>query len=175
MKDAYNTPGMISFLDLISCGLGGALLLFVIGAAATPVSPPLPTDRSVLIVSRHAGGARAEVGLEWRISGGDWRREDEHDSQAVSIPSSADAGGEAVLILRDPPSGRIEVRPYFRAFPAAGHDREGGDVGCRVSIDAFGKGTSLRRSPSPITMAWPGRTGQIVEIGIEGQSRYRAG
>jgi hypothetical protein len=170
VKDTFNSSEMISFLDLISCGLGAALLLFVIGAAATPVSPPHQNDRSLLIVSRREGGSRAEVGLQWRTPGGAWRR-DEEEAQTVSIPSSSDAGGEAVLILRDPPSGTIEVRPYLRAFPAQNQDPEELKTGCRASIDVFGKGASVRTSPPPTPMVWPGRVGQVVEIRIDRPSR----
>ena len=167
MKDAFQSAGMISFLDLISCGLGAALLLFVIGAAATPVLPPLDDDRSVLIVSRREGGSHAEVGLQWRIPGGDWQSSVAELAQALSVPSSAQSGGEAILILRAPPSGRIEVRPYLRSFPAPGQDPAGLGPGCRVSIEAFGKGVAIPASPPPVPMVWPGRAGQVVEIQLD--------
>lgn len=176
MRNNRGAVSMLSFLDLISCGLGGALLLFLISAIAEPTKKPLEMERTMLVVSRRLSGFHAEVGLQWRPLGSEqWRRGDSNDRESigVSVPSSRDAGGEAILVIHDPPADIIEVQPYLRTFPDKDQDKTTLDVGgCQVRLDVFGQGMVLEHPiPKPIEMTWPGRTGQIARVRVRPQTR----
>ncbi len=175
MRKRLGDAALMSFLDLISCGLGAALLLFLIAATATPVIQPEERNESVLVISRHLGGPRAEVGLQWRVEGEDrWNRDAEGESAVLSVPSSVNSGGEAVLILQNSRAGLIEVQPYLRSFPTiqqAGDDQEG--QGTQVTLDVLGRGAAIETPESePVPLLWPGRGGQIVRIRLERSENY---
>lgn len=182
LATSSSQAAFLSFLDLISCGLGGALLLFLIAITATPQDQPAPEDQTVVVFTSPAQdpagfGMRAEVGLEWREinpgdkgSNRDWIRVETERSLVASVPSSNDGGGEALLVLTLPKTTEIEVRPYLRDFPAA----NSASGSCFVQIKVLGQKVSiLGPNPNPVPLIWPGQTGQIVRFRAERSKNMR--
>ncbi|MCI0343879.1 MAG: hypothetical protein L0221_00355 [Chloroflexi bacterium] len=157
----------LSFLDLICCGFGGALLLFLIGASATPRDADAPTGSMILVRARHHDGEKAEVGIEFRRPGSrDWLRPATANGAAEGFSATAEAGSgsEAFLVLFIPEPGRWEFRPYLidrRIAPAGARPTE-------VVLEVTGEGVIPPGDQKPVSMAESGRTGQIVSVFVRG-------
>lgn len=157
--------GFLTFLDLITCGLGGAVLLFVISATATPVIPTEQHDRSVLVFcTRVEPSAPTEIGIEWRRAGAAvWSSSAPGGSESFSLPSEPGSGAEAFVLFPALPAGEWEFRPYLRDFP----DPETIPGACTVLIRASGERvTVLTEDASPKRMGLPGDTGQVLRIHV---------
>lgn len=122
-----NASRYMSYLDLMCCGFGGAVLMFLIVASSRPEQNP--TDQLLVVRCRAKtsdGGAvtkRAEVGLEFRAVGElKWQRlgsDDQHpDRWTFTAPSRNGSGSETISIWRHPVAGKWEFRPYLIDFPA---------------------------------------------------------
>jgi hypothetical protein len=119
----------ISYLDLVTCSFGGALLLFLIAVSASPVAPRQgPVNEMVVVVYRHRGGPKAEVGIEFKRPG-------QNDfsppgSKHANVPSFSarsgpNSGGDCFLVLTRPEGGDWEFRVWQKDFPT-GADADGG-------------------------------------------------
>lgn len=141
-----NASRYLSYLDLMCCGFGGAVLMFLIVASSRPEQRP--TDQILVVRCRtdwERAGAntasglgsaaagqegelarppRAEVGIEYR-RGGElvWQRgkpgETTGNAWIFVAPSGDGSGSETVLVWRQPARGRWEFRPYLIDFPSA--------------------------------------------------------
>lgn len=115
----------ISYLDLMCCGFGGAVLLFLITASADPERTP--TNDLIFVRCRHeatSSNPRAEIAIQYLEPGSD-----EWKNPAPSKPTSPNVipafaaisqpggGSEAVLVLRSPRSGTWQFRAYLVNYP----------------------------------------------------------
>lgn len=128
----------ISYLDLVCCGFGGALLLFLIALSGSSVSSRRgPVNEMVIIRCAHKAGPKAEVGILFK------RPDDEQflepgsadpDVRSFSAYSGSDSGGEAFLVLPRPQAGVWQFRVWQKNFPA-GAEAGGG----QVEFEVFGQ------------------------------------
>lgn len=171
--------GYLSFLDLMSCGLGGTLLLLLIMAAARSTVEKLhPLNTLMMVRCAHKDGPRPEVRLECRPPGeAEWVRLDRlrvEESRIVSrraaarevfvytAPAEQDRGGDSFALIYDPRPGEWEFRAYLVGFP---RDRPPGPVQLRLEAD--GEGVEVReatgRSAEPV---WPGAYTSIFRVTV---------
>jgi hypothetical protein len=173
----------ISYLDLMCCGFGGALLMFLIVASARE---RIDASESMLVVRCWADGSEessgpisgAEVGIEYRRAGTkDWIRANglssEDDLTGVSsdgrrgekwvfFPTSASGQPvEAVLICQFPRPGRWEFRAYMADFSAVEGPSDGS-----ISVTMEFLGAAQNSSPSHLLLT-PGMSTGIVSIDIQ--------
>lgn len=169
-----NATRYMSYLDLMCCGFGGAVLMFLIVASSRPEQNP--TDQLLVVRCRAMtsdGGTtprRAEVGLEFRVAGElKWQRLGSDDSQpdrwTFTAPSRNGSGSETISIWRHPPAGKWEFRPYLIDFPATTHvpGAAPGPPNVAVTFEALGR--NLRQWGDPhSTLRLPGEVGSTVTI-----------
>lgn len=153
MKAAEETT-IISFLDLISCGLAAGLLLMLVAATNSPTPPGNsrgPTQ--VVCVSSDRPSELREFGIRYRRTGdSDWvdgirhaDRSDRHDSLAAPLAGDL----RAWLVLPDGAIGEFQFQVYVRS---EGNDPNAGNAGDLSGIQllllAAGKdGLSMRQEP----------------------------
>jgi hypothetical protein len=136
---AFAKVTFVSLLDLMCCGFGGALLIFLIVLSADPTGA---RENPLLVVRcRHIGtGPRAEVGLKYKgPTDAQWQRarlvpaskesagansteSNSPDNTLLfffSATSAAGSGSETCLVLVRPVSGVWEFRPYLVDYPSS--------------------------------------------------------
>ena len=128
----------ISYLDLVCCGFGGALLLFLVAVSASSVSSRQgQVNEMVVVHCSHKSGPKAEVGIEFqRPSDERFQQPGSADSDIRSFAarSGPNSGGETFLVLKRPQSGLWRFRVWQKDFPA------GADVGGgRVELEVIGQ------------------------------------
>ncbi|MFO0906381.1 MAG: hypothetical protein U0939_25470 [Pirellulales bacterium] len=187
-----NASRYLSYLDLMCCGFGGAVLMFLIVASARPEQHPTdqllvvrcralwesaPTAASADSSSSPSTLARAEAGLEYRRAGDVvWRRLSPRqlapDRWVFMAPSKAGSGTETILVWRHPPQGRWEFRPYLIDFPAArqreveGQTTTPGSTAVPVRLEVQAR--RLRSSgETDSVLRLPGETGGTLVVELE--------
>lgn len=120
----------ISYLDLMCCGFGGAVLLFLITASADPERTP--TNDLIFVRCRHeatSGNPRAEIAIQYLEPGStEWKNPtpgkptSPNVIPAFAAISQPDGGSEAVLVLRAPRSGTWQFRAYLVNYPVPKKD-----------------------------------------------------
>lgn len=113
----------ISYLDLVCCGFGGALLLFLIMVATS--SRRGPVNQMVVVRCYCEGGPKAEIGLLLKPPGSAQfldppRPGADPHIRSFSARSAALGGGEAFIVLIDPKSGEWEFLAYQKDFSGQG-------------------------------------------------------
>ena len=177
-----NITRHLLFLDLMCCGFGGAVLMFLIVASAKPESHP--TDQLLVVRCRevlsglgrseHLARRRAEVGLEYRRVGEpSWQRlsprENSLERWAFIATSGHASGSETVAVWRQPPQGNWEFRPYLVDFPAANgrpgpvDQRSPSSVSLPVRLDAFARRIQVS-GESASRLRLPGETGAVLKV-----------
>lgn len=133
----------LTFVDVMCCTLGGALLLLLLVASAEPDAAGKP-GRALVVRFSLAGGDRGELGLEARPPGAaDYRRLPSKDIVFFSAPATPDGGAAAVAVVADPAPGAWRFRPYLVDWPARPTlTKEGQDAGLTVRGEAFGTGAT---------------------------------
>jgi hypothetical protein len=184
-----NASRYLSYLDLMCCGFGGAVLMFLIVASSRPEQRP--TDQILVVRCRtdweRAGKgsgqselplARAEVGIEYRRAGDlAWRRgrqgEGAGEASVFAAPSRDGSGTETVMVWRQPTRGRWEFRPYLVDFPtmnrrsvgqtAPSDGREPTTV--PVKLEVLGRRLRLE-GESASQLRLPGETGATLQVDL---------
>lgn len=171
----------LSHLDLMCCGFGGALLMFLIVATARDkVEPAEP----MLVVRCHAKSepgrpqSGAELGIEYRRLGArEWIRangppqpnddlvgtapDGQPGARWMFLPRSApNQPAEALLICRYPRTGRWEFRAYLADFPAVETEGE-----AKIPVVFQVLGAAAVQSP-PALLATPGSSTASVVVEI---------
>lgn len=157
----------VSYLDLISCTFGGALLLFLlIAASGRPDQKPFTPGSLVLVRCFHLKGPQGELGLEVRRPGKPtWERvqtngRDHFFSTATSEPNS---GADAIFVLLAPEHGAWQFRPFLADFPRRMEEK----VGTSVRFDWIGQGVHAdQEKKADQVMLWPGDTGPTFHLEI---------
>lgn len=170
-----NATRYLSYLDLMCCGFGGAVLMFLIVASARPEQ--YPTDQLLVVRCRATEGSstgpatrRAEVGLEFRVAGEPtWERLQPGDARpnrwTFVAPSRDGSGTETLSIWRRPPSGKWEFRPYLIDFPAASRVSDSPSPNREVAVTFEALGRNVRRwGDVHSVLRLPGEAGQVVTI-----------
>ena len=183
----------LSYLDLMCCGFGGALLMFLIVASAQPRRAP---SNPMLVVRFRAQG---EDGRRWELPGGElgieYRRVGSRAWIRANGPSVADdlaeygprdatagdgeesrkwpvqpqsapgQGAEAVLICRRPRSGNWEFRAYLADYPAEDDLAPANDSPIPIVVEVLG---APQPSSGPGRVLTPGAVTDppvLIEIG----------
>lgn len=154
----------ISYLDLIACSFGGALLLFLLIAASSASTRGQPGDGLVLIRCHHLRGPRAELGLEFRRPGSlTWERAGASPNYPFfSVRSGPESGSEAVLLLPEPEPGVWSFRPYLVDFPR----KDAGRNAIGVQFDVVGSRARRLPEEEPEALLWPGDTGPVLRVRV---------
>lgn len=155
-----------SFLDLICCSLGAALLLFLIIASVE--EKKFKHDNRLLGVRvTHERGFKAEIGIEIKAPGSEiWRRANDAAENYVcfSAPSQPSSGAESFVLIPDPAFGRWSFRPYLIDYP----DIDQEDKSIVIEMKVFGQETlpecEVLQNPDGQVLFLPGHTGKELEI-----------
>jgi hypothetical protein len=171
---ATPSTSFLSYLDLISCAFGGAVLLFLIVSVSGTPSGDEEAAAVPMIVVRcfHADAVnapKAEVGIEYRRPGHlDWERPKPGSKQTevFAATSEPNSGAEAFLLLFGPETGPWEFQPYLINFSR----QEGVPCELRMKIEVIGENVRPDPNPQPlIGMKLPGEVGQVVKVNISGR------
>ena len=158
-----SAASMISFLDLVCCAFGGAMLVFLIATSAETPGGPAPPGSLVIVRCKPPAGKepRGEVGIEFRRPGQTtWERALPGDQarHQLSATSEPNGGSDALLVLLQPDSGTWEFRPYLVNSPKGSEDP------VRVDIEVLGEGVTAQGDmPAPLPMR-VGEGGQILRV-----------
>jgi hypothetical protein len=158
----------ISYLDLVCCGFGGALLLFLIAASASSISLHQGPLNEMVVVRSHKGGTKAEIGIEFErpsAKGFQQPGSAHPDVRSFSARSGNNSGGESFLVLMGPEAGLWRFRVWQKDFPAGALLGDG-----RVELEVIGQDlerledeTHGREEP----LRWPGDlAARIVRVRI---------
>ena len=159
-------------LDLMCCGFAGAVLLFLIIAAARP---PVPVDRMLVVrcrvVGNDPGAARAELGIEYRPPDSKgWERATTalrggRDAEPFFFSAKAEGSGGnvAVLVWRTPRPGRYAFRPYLADTAALRGAGVPAPLPVRTTV--LGPGDPADPDP-PDRLTWPGDAGAAVFVTV---------
>lgn len=161
--------GVTAFLDLVCCGFGAAVLLFLVAANAAPAPHRSLAGRAVLIRCRDLKGAQGEVGIEYRRPGqAVWERADSRAWSAslfVAAKSDPATQAEALMVLFDPPAGTWQFRPFLVDFPR----RNPSNKPVSVELEVSGPRARVMGRPGTARLRIPGDTGEPLSV------RVRAG
>lgn len=145
---------LTSFLDLICCGLGASIMLFLIAAAAPPTQEIISSEGSIMVWAEVVAGTKAEISLEyWGPSDGKWNR---MISKRKAIQFSADTslknGGAALVVLPKPESGTHRFRAVMVNYPKADF---GDVVPPEVKLTPMTSGHEIVHLPKPKILEHP--------------------
>ena len=103
--DSYST----SFLDVVCCALGAAIVLFLINSSAPPGEK---TRKSALLVScDQLSGESREVGIQyWEPDAVVWRSARARDCPYHYVSGTSEDGGMALLLIADARPGKWGFR-----------------------------------------------------------------
>ena len=109
--------GYLSYLDLICCGFGSALLMFFIVISAAAGSRLEEANAALIVRCHYESGRQAEVGIEFQPPGSDrWQHDISGQTEwgvMFSASSEPNSGGDALLVLANPQPGLWLFRPYL--------------------------------------------------------------
>lgn len=115
-----NNYSLTSFLDVIACGLGAAILLFLVGTAVKEAPKESLTNPTLLVRCELVGGSPAFVGLEYQENDGPWTfvnsKTDSKRGYAMGSASRDKDEMVSFLILFAPKTGILNVRPVLQNF-----------------------------------------------------------
>ncbi len=171
--------GALSFLDLICCSLGAAVLMLIIAVTADPANRPRAPRRPLIVVCHFAGGARAEVAIEFRRPNhASWERGSSPTPRDTVLPSEttanpqfvrtsavtafaasseANSGSYAVVLITDPVPGRWEFRPLLIDFP-----KDMTDEPVIVRMEILSRNLDAPPDSANDTLRFIGDTGQTI-------------
>ncbi len=117
----------LTFLDLITCGFGGVVALFLLAAASK--SPDHPSQSRLLLVRCQSQPPGAELMLVAKPPNQSWLSSAELRKRSWNFSGQANgrAGGEAFLMLPNPKRGKWQFRAILR-HPLSGALAEDGVV-----------------------------------------------
>jgi hypothetical protein len=171
-RRAGSSWSFLTFLDLITCGLGAALLLLLITALARSTDPQQDSHPSVMLVVRTTDDTvPGEVGFLYRRGPSEpWQRiEDDTRLQPSLVESDTlvkpvRPGVVAWAVLSDLPTGTHEVRPYLRDYAGSSDVTE--PRPCRVILEATGQDVTSSVVATPSALLRPGDAGLTVTIHV---------
>ena len=157
-----------AFLDLVCCGFGAAVLLFLIAVASVREdSDPTPDD-TLLVCCSWNSGSKAEVGIELLPPGKtQWIRPQTcTDSVAnYAVASGPNSGAETFVIVFEPTSGVWRFRPFLADFPDPG-DASLEGARTSVTLKTYGRHLQIAEQAASVPMTWPGDSGQYVAVRV---------
>jgi hypothetical protein len=163
MKD-LGRLSYLSYLDLICCGFGASLLMFLIVISADAGARPEEANATLIVRCRHESGRHAAVGIEFQAPGSDEWRHDVNlhfgDGIAFSATSEPDSGGDALLILTNPQPGQWHFRPFLKDYSKSKSTM--GELEVRLEI--LGQPSQPKFAGSTLTEI--GGHGNIVSISL---------
>ncbi len=164
----------ISYLDLMCCGFGGAVLMFLVTAVADVVRTP--TNDLIFIRCRHnleSKNPRAEIAIEYQVPGSEiWILPNRNDPiinnvfPAFSAVSQKGGGSESVLVIRSPKRGEWRFRALLVNYPNPAKDEpKEADISQPCSLQFEVKGANLEIENLPVfELARPGETSEPFSI-----------
>jgi hypothetical protein len=137
--------GVISYLDLMCCGFGGALLLLLIVSVCQPQPSAGASGRLMIVRAYTSGGPLPEIRMSCRRPHrSEWETVETLQTefgdrlfsfQAEPMPGS---GGESVWAIQDPDEGswefRVNLITFARGSPA---------TPVRIELSAQGEGITF--------------------------------
>jgi len=157
-----------AFLDLVCCGFGSGVLLFLIAVASVREHPDVIRDDTLLVLCTRHEGARAEVGIELLPPGEtQWVRPVAYSGKApfYSVESGPDAGSEAFVIVSEPTCGVWKFRPFLVDFAdPANPSLEGRQT--VVSLTVYGRDQDSAVQGDFVAMTLPGDYGQSITVPV---------
>ena len=152
---------MTSFLDLVCCAFGGAVLMLLIAVSSPPDAKPTVRDNTLLVWCRHRSGPAAEIGLEFRRPGGtEWIPFVQAPELGPGFASHGLAGTSAFFLLLAPEEGVWEFRPLLADAAESG----GPTV---VEAECTGDDdTHVEHSPGPTELHRTGDVGKPLRVRV---------
>lgn len=158
---------MTSFMDVIACGLGAAILLFLLGASAQSGLTDGPQSDTILIRCTHESGPPASIGIEFQPPGSSvWKLADTHidADNGFVLASSSQGVGRMVsfFLLYTPAAGEWRFRPVMLDYATIGSSDE-----TRVRITVAGRNARIiGDSSNESVLRQVGLTGEEVVVKI---------
>jgi hypothetical protein len=171
-RRAGSAWSFLTFLDLITCGLGAALLLLLITALARSTDPRQEPHPTVMLVAKTTEDTvPGEVGFLYRRGPSEpWQRiEDDTRLQPRLVESDTlvkpvRPGVVAWAILSDLPTGTHEVRAFLRDYAGSSNATEARP--CRVVLEATGQGVTSSIIATPPALLRPGDSGLTLTLHV---------
>jgi|GEM_PF-5880973 len=161
MNERYFT----SFLDIIACALGAAILLFLIGVHVQESFVAVESDDTLLVRCDHIGGAPAVVGIEFQKEGEPWTLAntalDTQNGYAVASASKTEKGMVSLLILFKPKVGKWKFRPVLMNFAGPSPEEE-----TKVTLAISGTKSKYLTQNTFSTLSYIGQKGETVTIQV---------
>ena len=111
---SYRQYAFLSFLDLISCAFGAALLIFVISATGEDKAKGVQGPDILLVYARHVSGSSPEIQFELRDPlGVVVRSTDELPAGYRRFAAPAMSNSGAYLIVPKPTAGQWSIRAFW--------------------------------------------------------------
>ena len=153
-------------LDFICCGLGAAIVLWILSASWLPQSaPPLGSESLVVRCRKSPRSPPAEIGIEFRAPNQTRWSSFAHPCVRFSAESDSSSGGEAFLVLQNPEPGSWQFRPYLRDFPAADAEAKP-NAPVVATLHFWGACRVISKTDASARMLLPGEHGPTVEVSI---------
>jgi len=112
--NSYRQHAFLSFLDLISCAFGAAVLIFVISAVGGDKDKGVEAPDVLLVYARHVNGDAPEIQFEIRDPlGVVVRTTDELPIGYRRFAAPANSRSGAYLIVPKPSAGQWSVRAFW--------------------------------------------------------------
>lgn len=156
-----------SFLDLICCSFGAALLMFLM-ISSVEEKRFIHENKVFIVRAMHQQGSKAEVGIEFKRPGMDmWKRPEEnsHNVYSFSMLSQPASGSEAFVMLFEPAAGTWHFRTFLVNYPNLyfGDDfTEKPDTTCQLQMQILGQETlgdcKVFKEPGKFSLSVPGDT-----------------
>lgn len=149
-----------SFLDLICCGLGAAILLFLL-VVAFPSDAANVESKCILVFGKVVDGPKAEIAIEFkRPSDTSWNRVGA-DVVNFSSSTTAKVGGSAVCAIQDIEPGVYQFQIVMVNFPRSRADQK-----CMVQMEVSGHGIEKGKSV-PSELPRPGKSTAALKVNVE--------
>ncbi len=158
----------LAFLDVVCCGFGAAILLFLLAVASMREVQSTRPDDSLLVVCKPVSGGRAEVGIELLPPGERlWIRPRTYVSgdRLYFVPPRTDGDVGAFIAIARPAPGTWHFRPYLADFPEpTGPNGDRPEIAVRLRI--YGRYQWNSDQETPILMNLPGDHGQSISVAV---------
>lgn len=142
----------LTFLDLISCSFGAAVLIFLISEFSAEPKLDAPENESLIVRCKHVAGAKSEVRIEYLRPGTTtWLgafRGDEAGPLEFAAQSDYGQGAEAFVFFANAAEGEWKFRAYRAASAKLGPGIAAEST--RIRFEAHGAGLEQDRMLSEV-------------------------
>lgn len=160
-----NNYSFTSFLDVIACGLGAAILLFLVGTALQEAPKESLANPTLLVRCELVGGSPAFIGIEYQENDGPWTfvnsQTDSKRGYAMGSASRNQDEMVSFLLLFAPKVGILNVRPVLQNFAGTTAEET-----TKVRLTVSGANLKNLNPPQVSVLTRVGEKGKIQSVEI---------